>query len=88
MDRKLKSECLALVLLFAAFPIISFGATGGSGAGSSTGTGGATGSSGGTTSGDAAAQPAGCGCTSGWDGGIALLGLTAFGLLPRRRSRA
>ena len=28
MDRKLKSECLALLLLFAAFPIISFGATG------------------------------------------------------------
>jgi len=29
VDKKLKSECLALVLLFAAFPIISFGATGG-----------------------------------------------------------
>ena len=28
MDKKLKSECLALVLLFAGFPIISFGATG------------------------------------------------------------
>jgi nitrate reductase NapE component len=29
VDRKLKSECLALLLLFAGFPIISFGATGG-----------------------------------------------------------
>lgn len=29
MDKKLRSECLALVLLFAAFPIISLGATGG-----------------------------------------------------------
>jgi hypothetical protein len=31
MDRKLKSECWALLLLFAAFPIISFGTTSGSG---------------------------------------------------------
>lgn len=31
MDKKLKSECLALLLLFAAFPITSLGATGGSG---------------------------------------------------------
>lgn len=30
MDRKLQSECIALLLLFAAFPIISVGATGGS----------------------------------------------------------
>lgn len=30
MDRKLKAETLALLLLFAAFPIISFGTTGGS----------------------------------------------------------
>jgi hypothetical protein len=30
MDKKLKAETLALLLLFAAFPIISFGATGGS----------------------------------------------------------
>ena len=30
MDKKLRSECLALLLLFAAFPIISFGTTGGS----------------------------------------------------------
>lgn len=29
MDKKLKSECLALLLLLAAFPIISVGATGG-----------------------------------------------------------
>ena len=29
MDKKLRSECVALLLLFAAFPIISFGATGG-----------------------------------------------------------
>ena len=29
MDRKLRSECIALLLLFAAFPIISFGTTGG-----------------------------------------------------------
>jgi hypothetical protein len=29
MDRKLISESVALLLLFAAFPIISFGATGG-----------------------------------------------------------
>ena len=29
MDKKLRSECLALLLLFAAFPIISFGTTGG-----------------------------------------------------------
>jgi hypothetical protein len=27
MDKKLQSECLALVLLLAAFPIISWGAT-------------------------------------------------------------
>jgi hypothetical protein len=32
MDRKLTSECLALLLLFVAFLIISFGATGGFGA--------------------------------------------------------
>jgi hypothetical protein len=31
MDRKLISECLALLLLFAAFPIISLGTTGGIG---------------------------------------------------------
>jgi nitrate reductase NapE component len=31
MDKKLKAETLALLLLFAAFPIISFGTTGGSG---------------------------------------------------------
>ena len=31
MDKKLRSECLALLLLFAAFPIISFGTTSGSG---------------------------------------------------------
>jgi hypothetical protein len=31
MDRKLKSECVALLLLFAAFPIVSFGTTVGSG---------------------------------------------------------
>jgi nitrate reductase NapE component len=31
MDKKLRSECLALLLLFAAFPIISFGTTGGIG---------------------------------------------------------
>jgi nitrate reductase NapE component len=30
MDKKLRSECLALLLLFAAFPIISLGTTGGS----------------------------------------------------------
>ena len=30
MDKKLRSECLALLLLFAAFPIISIGTTGGS----------------------------------------------------------
>jgi hypothetical protein len=29
MDRKLKAETLALLLLFAAFPIVSFGTTGG-----------------------------------------------------------
>jgi hypothetical protein len=29
MDRKLKAECLAMLLLFAAFPITSFGTTGG-----------------------------------------------------------
>lgn len=29
MDKKLRADCLALVLLCAAFPIISFGATGG-----------------------------------------------------------
>ena len=29
MDKKLISECLALLLLFAAFPIISIGTTGG-----------------------------------------------------------
>jgi len=29
VDRKLRSECIALLLLFAAFPIISFGTTGG-----------------------------------------------------------
>lgn len=28
MDRKLKSECIALLLLFAAFPIVSFGTSG------------------------------------------------------------
>ena len=28
MDKKLKSECLALLLLFAAFPLISAGTTG------------------------------------------------------------
>ena len=28
MDRKLKAECLAMLLLFAAFPITSFGTTG------------------------------------------------------------
>jgi hypothetical protein len=27
MDRKLKAECLAMLLLFAAFPITSFGTT-------------------------------------------------------------
>jgi len=31
MDKKLKAETLALLLLFASFPIISFGATGGIG---------------------------------------------------------
>jgi hypothetical protein len=31
LDRKLRSECLALLLLFAAFPLISLGATGESG---------------------------------------------------------
>lgn len=31
MDKKLKAETFALLLLFAAFPIISFGTTGGSG---------------------------------------------------------
>ena len=31
VDKKLRSECLALLLLFAAFPIISFGTTSGSG---------------------------------------------------------
>ena len=31
MDKKLKAETLALLLLFAAFPIISLGTTGGSG---------------------------------------------------------
>ena len=31
MDRKLRSECWALLLLFAAFPIISAGTTNGSG---------------------------------------------------------
>jgi hypothetical protein len=30
VDKKLKAECLALVLLFVAFPIISLGTTGGS----------------------------------------------------------
>lgn len=30
MDKKLKAETLALLLLFAAFPIISLGTTGGS----------------------------------------------------------
>lgn len=30
MDKKLKTECLSLLLLFAAFPITSFGTTGGS----------------------------------------------------------
>jgi hypothetical protein len=30
MDKKLRSECWSLVLLFAAFPIISLGSTGGS----------------------------------------------------------
>jgi hypothetical protein len=29
MDRKLKAECLAMLLLCAAFPITSFGTTGG-----------------------------------------------------------
>ena len=29
MDKKLRSETIALLLLFAAFPIISFGTTGG-----------------------------------------------------------
>ena len=29
MDKKLKTECLSLLLLFAAFPITSFGTTGG-----------------------------------------------------------
>jgi nitrate reductase NapE component len=29
MDKKLKAECLAMLLLFAAFPITSFGTTGG-----------------------------------------------------------
>jgi hypothetical protein len=29
LDKKLRSETLALLLLFAAFPLISFGATGG-----------------------------------------------------------
>jgi nitrate reductase NapE component len=29
MDKKLRSECLALLLLFAAFPIVSVGTTGG-----------------------------------------------------------
>lgn len=28
MDSKLRSECLALLLLFAAFPIVSFGTSG------------------------------------------------------------
>ncbi len=28
MDKKLKAECLAMLLLFAAFPISSFGTTG------------------------------------------------------------
>jgi nitrate reductase NapE component len=31
MDKKLKAETVALLLLFAAFPIISLGTTGGSG---------------------------------------------------------
>ena len=31
MDKKLKAEILALLLLFAAFPIVSLGATAGSG---------------------------------------------------------
>ena len=31
MDKKLKAETLALLLLFAAFPIISLGTTGGNG---------------------------------------------------------
>jgi nitrate reductase NapE component len=31
VDKKLKSDCLSLLLLFAAFPIISVGTTGGSG---------------------------------------------------------
>jgi nitrate reductase NapE component len=31
LDKKLRSECLALVLLFAAFPLISIGATGDNG---------------------------------------------------------
>jgi hypothetical protein len=31
MDKKLKAETLALLLLFAAFPIVSFGTTTGSG---------------------------------------------------------
>jgi hypothetical protein len=30
MDKKLRAECWSLVLLFAAFPIISWGTTGGS----------------------------------------------------------
>ena len=29
MDKKLKAECMSLLLLFAAFPITSLGATGG-----------------------------------------------------------
>jgi hypothetical protein len=29
MDKKLKAECLAMLLLFAAFPITSWGTTGG-----------------------------------------------------------
>lgn len=28
MDKKLKSECVALLLLFAAFPLVSLGTTG------------------------------------------------------------
>jgi hypothetical protein len=31
LDKKLRSECLALLLLFAAFPLISIGATGDNG---------------------------------------------------------
>lgn len=29
MDKKLKAECLAMLLLFAAFPVTSWGTTGG-----------------------------------------------------------